>query len=427
MSFSEWEMTRLSEVVDVLGDGLHGTPKYTEDGNYYFINGNNLDGKIVIGKDTKRVSHDEYLKYKKELNDRTIFVSINGTLGKVALYNGENVVLGKSACYFNVNKDVNKQYVKYVMLNNDFKLYMNTHSTGTTIKNMGLKAMREYPFALPPIAEQNSIAHILSTLDEKIEVNNQINKTLESMAQALFKQWFIDFEFPNENGEPYKSSGGEMVESELGLIPKGWTVCSIDDLTETVSKGTTPTKSNIDEALDSNIIKFIKVKDLDENGNVNIDNVELIPESVHLGVLKRSVLKEHDLLFSIAGTLGRIAVVDLELHNSNTNQALAFLRLKEYEKTLAFVMNLLKAESVQNELISKAVQAVQANISLGVLKSLLFAMPSEEKLTEYNSVSIPIYRKQTQVNAETRVIKRIRDTLLPKLMSGEIRVPIEDN
>lgn len=80
------------------------------------------------------------------------------------------------------------------------------------------------PINLPCLDEQKAIAHILSTLDEKIEVNNEINKTLEKIAQAIFKQWFVDFEFPNEDGEPYQSSGGEMVESELGLIPKGWEV-----------------------------------------------------------------------------------------------------------------------------------------------------------------------------------------------------------
>nr|WP_258080005.1 restriction endonuclease subunit S [Enterococcus faecium] len=93
---------------------------------------------------------------------------------------------------------------------------------------------------LPPLDEQKAIAHILSTLDDKIEVNNQINKTLENMAQAIFKQWFVDFEFPNEDGEPYKSSGGEMVESELGMIPKGWEVKELVDVLETLEAGNRP-------------------------------------------------------------------------------------------------------------------------------------------------------------------------------------------
>ena len=89
--------------------------------------------------------------------------------------------------------------------------------------------------------EQKAIAHILSTLDDKIEVNNQMNKTLENMAQAIFKQWFVDFEFPNEYGEPYKSSGGEMVESELGMIPKGWGVSTLKEVINIIdNRGKTP-------------------------------------------------------------------------------------------------------------------------------------------------------------------------------------------
>jgi type I restriction enzyme S subunit len=96
----EWKEVKLENVTTILGDGLHGTPAYDEVGDYYFINGNNLrDGSIVIDDKTRRVSAFEYKKHKKNLNDRTILVSINGTLGNVALYHGEKVVLGKSACY----------------------------------------------------------------------------------------------------------------------------------------------------------------------------------------------------------------------------------------------------------------------------------------------------------------------------------------
>ncbi len=196
MSCSDWKTVKLEEVVDILGDGLHGTPKYSDDGEYYFINGNNLDGKIIVNEKTKRVGLEQYLKYKKDLNDRTLLVSINGTLGKVAEYGGEDIILGKSACYFNVKKDVNKKYIKYILLSDIFKHYIHNYSTGTTIKNLGLKQMRKFKFPLPNIEEQEKIANILSSLDDKIELNNEMNKTLEEMAQSIFKRWFIDFEFP---------------------------------------------------------------------------------------------------------------------------------------------------------------------------------------------------------------------------------------
>ena len=103
----EWKEVYIKDICTVLGDGLHGTPEYDEKGDFYFINGNNLqEGHITIKKDTKRVSQKEFLKYQKELNDRTILVSINGTIGNVAKYNNEPCILGKSACFFNVKEDI---------------------------------------------------------------------------------------------------------------------------------------------------------------------------------------------------------------------------------------------------------------------------------------------------------------------------------
>ena len=107
---------KLKKYIDQYGDGIHGTPEYNEDGEYFFINGNNLEnGKIVINKDTLRITRDEYEKIKRPLNSNTILLSINGSLGKIAVYDNERVALGKSACYLNVNKNENKYFVKYVV------------------------------------------------------------------------------------------------------------------------------------------------------------------------------------------------------------------------------------------------------------------------------------------------------------------------
>lgn len=174
-----WKKTTIEECTDILGDGLHGTPIYDTDGEYAFINGNNLiNGRIIIKPDTKMVSEKEYQKYKKPLSDRTVLVSINGTLGNVGTYSGEKVILGKSACYFNVKNDINRDYIYYVVSAPDFKAYMESVATGTTIKNVSLKQMREYEFRIPEIEVQNRIASVLRALDRKIELNEEINKNL---------------------------------------------------------------------------------------------------------------------------------------------------------------------------------------------------------------------------------------------------------
>ena len=205
---NNWRKVTLREVVTILGDGLHGTPKFSDDGDYYFINGNNLiNGKIVVKSDTKRTTEEEYKKYKKHLNDRTILVSINGTLGNVALYNNEKCILGKSACYFNVKEEYAKMYIRYTLSDKKFQQHIFNYADGTTIKNVSLKTMREYSFMIPEnIDEQKRIADVLSALDDKIEINNKINDNLEKQAQAIFKQWFVDFEFPDKEGKPDRKS-----------------------------------------------------------------------------------------------------------------------------------------------------------------------------------------------------------------------------
>lgn len=212
MTSKEWKECTLEQISTILGDGLHGTPKYSINGKYAFINGNNLsNGKIIIKSDTKRVDKCEYEKYKKDLNNRTLLVSINGTLGNIAEYNEEKIILGKSACYFNVKEDIDKYFIKYILLSKTFQDYLNNQATGTTIKNISLKQMREYNFLLPSLETQQKIAKVLSAIDDKIELNNSINNNLEQQAQAIFKSWFVDF-------EPF---GGTM--------PNDWTKKTLDE------------------------------------------------------------------------------------------------------------------------------------------------------------------------------------------------------
>ena len=153
-----WKWVRLSQIISVLGDGIHGTPAFDEIGDYYFVNGNNLaKGHIVFKADTKKVSFNEYEKHKKPLDMNTILISINGTIGNYAFYAGEPIILGKSACYFSVLAGVNKEYICHLINTKFFMDYAVKEATQTTIKNVSLKVMRMLPVPLPPITEQKRI------------------------------------------------------------------------------------------------------------------------------------------------------------------------------------------------------------------------------------------------------------------------------
>lgn len=197
-SNTTWEKKRLGDCTSIIGDGLHGTPKYDENGNYYFINGSNLTiTDIVFTPETKRVNETEYQKYKVELNENTVFLSINGsTLGKrTAFYNNEPVILGKSACYINVKSNtLNKYFLRHFLSSDIFQEYAWKEKTGAAIPNLGLKAMRDLKIPLPPLSEQKRIVKELDTLSEKVrqlqEIYTKQIADCDELKQSLLQKAF---------------------------------------------------------------------------------------------------------------------------------------------------------------------------------------------------------------------------------------------
>ena len=190
---TEWKEYKLGEVCTELSDGLHKAPVFKEGGDYIFVNAKNIaNGYIVDNDPTKKSTYDEFLKYSSPLNDTTILYSIDGTIGNIAIYRGEKCILGKGACYMNPNpKMLNRMYLYYELQSPRFKAYIDQMSTGSTIQHISLKTMRNYVFTCPSLSEQKSIASILSSLDDKIDLLHRENATLELMAETLFRQWFV--------------------------------------------------------------------------------------------------------------------------------------------------------------------------------------------------------------------------------------------
>ena len=181
-----WNWARLSNITSILGDGIHGTPEYDATGTVHFINGNNLsNGSIEIKADTKKVSEQEAEKHKRLLNSTTVLVSINGTLGNIAFYNGENVILGKSACYFNLMGNIDKQYIKHILETEYFTEYAKNVATGSTIKNVPLAGMRNFLIPVPPITEQHRIILGMVRLAHSIVRYNDAQTKLDLLNNVL--------------------------------------------------------------------------------------------------------------------------------------------------------------------------------------------------------------------------------------------------
>ena len=259
--------------------------------------------------------------------------------------------------------------------------------------------MRNYCFSIPPLPTQQKIAQILSSLDDKIELNNKINANLEQQAQALFKSWFVDF-------EPF---GGEM--------PAGWKEVPLEELCTVVTKGTTPT--TLGKQFTEEGINFIKGESILDNHTFDLQKISHIDEETNT-LLKRSVIESHDILFTIAGTLGRFAMIDDSLTPANTNQAVGIIRANQQIISPYFLYSFFIG-NWHNDYYSKRIQqAVQANLSLGTIKSLPILIPDNSNMEKYTNVIEPIFKQMKQLENENRKLAMFRDTLLPKLMNGEI-------
>lgn len=333
---------------------------------------------------------------------------------------------------------LDSSYLLYLMQSQGMQAKLVGRSSGTTVMGIKQSELRKIEVALPPISEQTAIAKILGTLDDKIELNRKQNETLEAMASTLFKAWFVDFEpvrakmegrwqrgqsLPGLPAHLYDLFPDRLVESELGGIPEGWKYVPLRELASTISKGTTPSKAILEKASDPTLIKFLKVKDITEDGEVERKSLEHIAKSIHEGPLKRSILKRDDLLFSIAGTIGRVAIVDADLDDSNCNQAIAFVRLKEKEKFQLLCWLTLNSDQVQSFVESKLVQGVQANASLATIGAIPVQIATTDVLLAWNKLVSPFWQDLRVNQIQSRSLTQLRDTLLPKLISGELRLP----
>ena len=201
----DWTAKRLSEISNEIGDGLHGTPKYDEDGEYYFVNGNNLiNNKIEFDENTKLIGESEYLKYRDALASQTILISINGTIGNLAFYNHEKIALGKSICYINLISEENKIFVFYLLQTSSIKSHFNKELTGSTIKNLSLATIRNTKPLFPSYEEQEKIASFLGAIDKRLTELRRKHKLLQTYKRGVMQKIFSqEVRFKGAIGESF--------------------------------------------------------------------------------------------------------------------------------------------------------------------------------------------------------------------------------
>ncbi|MHC1750579.1 MAG: restriction endonuclease subunit S [Cellulosilyticaceae bacterium] len=356
--------------------------------------------------------------YEKTIKKNDIYISFTGNkLGKRYLVkeDKDDVVF---AHYFVRWQPiiVDVKYIYYVLLSYHFDRFMYEHTLGSTQPNLKVTDLKRVPLPIPPLEEQKAIANILSSLDEKIELNNQMNKTLEEMAQALFKRWFVDFEFPNEDGDPYKSSGGEMVESELGMIPKRWEITELDTIGNIVAGGTPSTKN--EEYYDGNI-PWITPRDLSGYSKKFISKGERSITELGLQKSSAKLMPKNTVLFSSRAPIGYVVISNCEVC---TNQGFKSIVCDENKISYNYIYWLLKIEKEKIESVASG--STFKEVSGKTMKEYKIILPKKVVLDKFTNVTNSFDSLIKKNEVELDKLEEIRATLLPKLMSGEIRVNV---
>lgn len=426
---SEWKEFKLGEIINV----KHG---YAFRGEYFsetptldilLTPGNfSIGGGFKQGK-LKYYNGDYPISYK--LNEGDIIVTMTDlskegdTLGysaKIPKHNEIRYLHNQRIGLLQfTNEDFCKDYIYWVLRSRDYQKFIVNSATGSTVKHTSPSRICEYVFSAPDLPTQTTIAEILSSLDDKIELNNKINQELETLAQTLFKQWFVDFEFPNENGEPYKSSGGEMVDSELGEIPKGWKLSSLGSLLELIIdyRGKTPLKLGMNWC--ENGIKAISARNVKNRSLTNLDNVHIGSQELY-DIWMKDELKFGDVLLTSEAPLGETAIL-LEHHNYILSQRLFALRANN-KISPYYLFEYLSSETGKNELERRQSGSTVVGIKQKELLQITLLSPATEIIKHHSALVAEIYKSIENNDIENQELTNLRDTLLPKLISGELEI-----
>jgi type I restriction modification DNA specificity domain protein len=422
---SEWKRYKLGELLRVKhgwafkGEFFSdtGVQSILTPGNFYESGGfkaNPLKDRFYSGDYPK-----EYLCSKGDLVV-AMTEQAAGLLGSTAIVPEDNRYLHNQRIgLISCNESLNKDFAYYLFMTQSVRQQISRSASGTKVKHTSPEKIYDVQVDIPKIQTQKNIAIFLSSLDKKIQINNQINQELEAMAKTLYDYWFVQFDFPDQNGNPYKSSGGKMVYNpELKReIPEGWGVEKLDDL-GTIVGGSTPTKSISDNFTKGGEgYSWITPNDLSNNkGNKFIKNGEI---DVTVRGLKDASLKlypEGTVLMSSRAPVGYLAIATKEL---TTNQGFkSFIPDKKYDKNYIYytLQNCLKV------IEQNASGSTFKEISATVLKDITIIQPNldivkkfEEKVSSINSY-IKVKEEQNQE------LIQLRDWLLPMLMNGQVKV-----
>lgn len=390
--------------VSTFYDSLHKTPKNYNIYGYPMVRVKDISTGFLDLSSCFNVSEDDYLEFSKKYKPQSgdIIITRVGTYGNIALVtNDKRFCLGQNTVILNVDKKIiDNKYLFYYLTSSMGQQQIESKVTGSTQKTISLKSLKEINIIRHNFYKEKQIGDLLYKIDNKINNNKQIIANLEELSQTLFKRWFVDFEFPDENGNPYKSNGGEMVDNELGEIPKEWSIKTLNDISESYNTKRKPLSKLEREKVTSIYPYYGATKIIDYVDDYLFDGKFIL-------VGEDGTVQTEEGHPFVQYVWGKFWV-------SNHAHILKGNNLSD--ETLMLILNNIDIEPY----ITGAVQPKISKKNLNGIKVIIGTKLIYEKFDQYSDI---YYKKIREISEEIKNLIELRDTLLPKLMSGEMEIP----
>ena len=410
-----WDSIKLGDISTVDNGGTPSTKNITYWSNEIpWITPRDLTGyrKRFISKGGRSISQIGLENSSaKLLPKNTILFSSRAPIGYTAIAQKElttnqgfkNIICCEKSAYF--------KYIYYLMKYSASRI--EKLSSGSTFSEASASLIKSFQIILPPLAEQKSIAAVLGSLDDKIELLRDQNETLETLAQTLFKRWFIDFNFPDKNGNPYKDNGGKMTPSELGEIPEGWLEIELGEIVS-VKRGGSPRPIK-DFITTGDGLRWLKISDASATDSPFIHQIK--EKIIKEGLRKTTHLEKGKLVLSNSATPGipKFLAVDSCIHDG----WLHFPNIGHLTQEYLYLLFL----KIRPELIQQGNGSVFTNLKTDILKQHIVTIPQKNNVNIYLLKSFSHFFDKIESNTQQiQTLTNLRNTLLPKLMKGEIRL-----
>lgn len=409
----EWKEVRLGDIVEIVNGFAFKSKAFTLEGIPVIKIKNIKAGKVILNDLDYISTSDINPKYTK-IRSSDILITMTGNrmdgspetwVGKVSLFRhqGDFYLNQRVSALRLIDDSLDNNFLSYYLSSWQSQLYfaLNSNSSGGQA-NITPAVVQEYRLMVPELETQRSIASILSSLDRKIELNNKINADLEEMAQAIFKNWFVDF-------EPFKD--GKFVDSELGKIPEGWKVGRLTDIIKLMPGGTPKTSEPL--YWDNGTIPFFSPKDV--NGVYCFATEKHITET-GLNKCSSNLYPKDTIFITCRGTVGKVCLAACDMAMNQSNYAIR--AIDGYSQYYVFFL----VKSVVERLIKKSNGAVFSAITSKDFDEEIL-IPSQKAVEDFTNVIDGFFRRIFTIGTENSRLSLLRDTLLPRLMSGEIEVP----